>query len=292
MSPLRRGLPPPATAGVRVAADRHFRRPDERPGRRRKPALVRRAVAALVLFLAVVAAGTWAVRRVLSARILTVEQVTISGNSRVAAADIAALVDDLRHESILQVDLDRYRRRLIDMPWIASATLVRVLPRTVEIRITERVPIALARQEELLYLVDDLGTIIDEFGPQYRSFDLPVVDGLFAAGTTVRDGVNQTRMHAATDFLAAVGAAPQFKSRVSEIDVTDPHDVVVILGDNPTMLHVGESQYVDRLRRFVELVAAKPDWLLESVDLRFDGRIIVRPAGRGLGPAAAKQKGR
>ena len=31
-----------------------------------------------------------------------------------------------------------------------------------------------------LYLVDASGDVIDEFGPQYAEFDLPIVDGLVA----------------------------------------------------------------------------------------------------------------
>ena len=36
-----------------------------------------------------------------------------------------------------------------------------------------------------LYLIDQRGAIIDEFGPNYAEFDLPIIDGL-AAGAAGR----------------------------------------------------------------------------------------------------------
>jgi len=301
MSSLRRGLPAPATAGVRVPADKHFRRPDERPGRRRRSsALLTRVVVFGLAFVAVVATGTWAIERVIQSSMFAVRSIVVRGNSRLSARDIEALVDDVRHESILRVDLERYRRRLLDCPWVATAAVWRVLPSTVEIQITERVPMALARQEELLYLVDDLGTIIDEFGPQYRALDLPVVDGLLPApGGT--GSVDVARLRIATDFLAAIGAAPEFKSRVSEADVTDAHDVVVMLDDDPVALHLGDQQFVERLKRYAQLAPSLRDRFkaVASVDLRFDDRLVVRPAGAPgaagaavASSAAAREKGR
>ena len=47
---------------------------------------------------------------------------------------------------------------------------------------TERHPLAIGRIGEELYLVDEHGAIIDEFGPRYADLDLPILDGL-ATGT-------------------------------------------------------------------------------------------------------------
>jgi cell division protein FtsQ len=279
MTPLRRGLPVPATAGVRVNSDKHFRRPDVRPNRRRRWGLTRRRVLALgVVSLAVLAGIVWLANRVIGSSALAVRSIVVHGNTRLSLAEIDALIGDLRQQSILRVNLDQYRRRLMDSPWLASASLWRVLPSTVEIQVVERVPMALARQEDLLYLVDDIGTIIDEFGPRYRAFDLPVVDGLLPAASAAKGTVDAARVKVTAQFLEAIGTAPEFASHVSQIDVKDAHDVVAILDTDPVQLHLGDRQFVERLRRYVELAPTFRDQFkaIDSIDLRFDGRAIVR----------------
>jgi cell division septal protein FtsQ len=129
-----------------------------------------------------------------------------------------------------------------------------------------------------LYLVDDMGTIIDEFGPRYRAFDLPVVDGLLTAASAAGGTADAARLKVTTQFLEAIGAAPEFAPHVAQIDVTDAHDVVVILDSDPVLLHLGDRQFVERLRRYVELAPTLHDHFkaIDSVDLRFDERAIVR----------------
>jgi cell division protein FtsQ len=279
VTPLRRGLPVPATAGVRVNSDKHFRRPDVRPNRRRRWGLTkRRALALGVMSLAVLAGIAWLANRVIGSSALAVRSIVVHGNMRMSAGEIDALIGDLRQQSILRVDLNQYRQRLMDAPWVASASLWRVLPSTVEVQLAEKVPMAIARQEDLLYLVDDLGTIIDEFGPRYRAFDLPVVDGLLTTASAVKGTVDAARLKVTAQFLEAIGAAPEFASHVSQIDVKDAHDVVAILDTDPVLLHLGDRQFVERLRRYVELAPTLRDQFkaIESIDLRFDGRAIVR----------------
>jgi cell division septal protein FtsQ len=279
VTPLRRGLPVPATAAVRATADKHFRRPDMRPNRRRRWTLTwRRAALLAVAGLGLIGAAGWLAHRVIGSSALAVRSVVVRGNSRLSTPDVEAIVGDIRGESILRVDLDRYRQRLLDAPWVSSATLWRVLPSTVGIQIVERTPMVIARQEELLYLVDDTGTIIDEFGPRYRAFDLPVVDGLLPAAAAAGGTVDAARLKVTAQFLDAIGAAPEFRSRVSQVDVTDAHDVVAILGTDPAMLHLGDREFVERLRRYVEMAPQLRDQFkaIDAVDLRFDERVFVR----------------
>ncbi len=67
--------------------------------------------------------------------------------------------------------------------------------------------------------------------------------------------------------------------RISQIDVASAHDAVVLLDQDPALVHVGDEQFVERLQRYLELHEALhsrvPD--IEYVDLRFDDRVYVRP---------------
>ena len=121
---------------------------------------------------------------------------------------------------MLTVDLEAWRRKLLTSPWVADAAMRRVLPGTVAVAIAERRPLGVGRIGSHLYLIDDRGLIIDEFGPNYAEFDLPVIDGL---GTAPRDGgplIDGTRAALAVRLLAALQGRSDLAARVSQIDVT------------------------------------------------------------------------
>ena len=56
----------------------------------------------------------------LHASALQVRRITVHGNVRLSSGEVRALVDGLRGTSILTADLPRYRRRLLESPWVAD----------------------------------------------------------------------------------------------------------------------------------------------------------------------------
>jgi cell division protein FtsQ len=270
-------------AGVQAPADRHYRRPDVRPARRRRLGARLLRIARLGAPALVVTAGLfWVGQIVLESRLLAVSRVVVRGNDRLSAADIDALLEGLRGQNILEVDFERYRRQLLASPWIASVTLWRLLPATVEVRVVERVPMALARLADELYLVDRDGVIIDEFGPEHREFDLPIVDGLVRSPAGGGSLVDPDRVRLAAQLLAALGERPGLLAQVSQIDVAIERDAVVLLDRDPVRLHLGDRQFVERLQNYLDLAPALREQFagVDYVDLRFDERVFVRAAGR------------
>jgi cell division protein FtsQ len=214
-----------------------------------------------------------------------VGRVTVRGTTRLSTAEIDALLPGLRGQHILRVDLETYGRRLLDSPWVASAAMRRVLPGTIEIRVVERAPLAIARIGQRLYLVDGEGVVMDEFGPEYQAFDLPVVDGLVDPGGAVDPG-RAALTHA---FLQALRNAPALRQRVSQIDVSRDGDVAVLLAGDPTLVHLGDTRFLDRLRTYEELAPTLQGRLkdIDYVDMRFDERVYVKSKG-SLALATAK----
>ena len=90
-------------------------------------------------------------------------------------------LDGMRGQNISASTSSSIDSRLLESPWVESAELWRVLPSTVQVRIVERTPLAVARLRGQLFLVDVAGVIIDSYGPRYGDLDLPVVDGLLTA---------------------------------------------------------------------------------------------------------------
>ena len=274
---VRRGLPP-AAAGIPAPADRRFRRADFKPARRRRLGqLAWRIGRVLAAAGVILAALSWGTSVVLSSSLLQVNHVVVRGNVRLSVGEVETLLDGIRSENILRVDFDRYRRRLMDSPWVERVTLWRVLPSTVEVRVVERSPMVIARVASQLYLVDHQGVIIDEFGPQYRDFDLPIVDGLITPSAARGSLVAPERIRLLDALVRSLDAHPALRDRLSQVDVSNPRNAVVLLDGDPAFLHLGDTRFVERLQLYFDLAPTLAERLagIDYVDLRFDERIYV-----------------
>jgi cell division protein FtsQ len=269
---------------VAAPADRRFRRAHVKPSRRRhdwrrvvKPA-ARTALVAMVLAYALYRGAIVAAH----AHVLQIEHVIVKGNDRLSTEDVLQVLNGLRGESLVWTDLDAWRRRLLTSPWISDAALRRSLPSTVEVVVSERQPMGIGRINGDMYLVDEGGVVIDLYGPQYKDLDLPIIDGLSAVPAENGPLVDGTRAELAGRVIAAIRPRPEIARRLSQIDVTDTHNASVILTGDQAIVQLGDDQFLQRLQSYLDLASALRERVpnIDAVDLRFDDRIYVRPAGK------------
>jgi cell division septal protein FtsQ len=221
-------------------------------------------------------AGRWA----FASRVLTVTRITVSGNQRMSSGEVRALLSEALGASMVTIDLESWRQRLLTAPWVADAAIRRLLPGTLAVAIEERQPMGVGRLDDALFLVDDTGTIIDEFGPNYAELDLPVIDGLVSprGGDTL---VETGRAALAGRLVAELQRRPDLAQRISQIDVSDGRDAVVVLKGDAAHVRVGDGRFAERLQSYLDLAPTLREQVpnIDYVDLRFDERVYVRSQG-------------
>lgn len=271
-------------SAVAAPADRRFRRALVKPSRKRRkwqavvrPILRYGVIAAVLLYCAYRGLGV-----VAHAHVLKVDRIVVRGNERLSRGEVLAVLNGLRGESLIWTDLEGWRRRLLATAWVRDAALRRSLPSTVEVDVLERRPIGIGRIRGDMYLVDDHGIVIDQYGPQYADLDLPIIDGLSGFAPEAGSAIDEPRAELAARLLATLKANPDIVQRLSQIDVRDPHNAAVIVTGDTAVIQLGEDQFLPRLQSYFDVAATLhervPD--IDSVDLRFDNRIYVRPAGK------------
>ena len=266
---------------VAVAADKRFRRAHVKPGRRRRSWRRLAAPAARYAVIgAAIALGMYEASGIAAqAHALRIEKIAVKGNERVSKAEVARVLDGLVGQSLVWTDLNRWRGRLMQSPWIRDVAMRRSLPSTIEVFVSERTPMSLARIHGELFLMDEHGVILDRNGPQYRNFDLPIVDGLSIHPGETGPVADESGAELAARVITSLKTRPAIAARLSQIDVSDVHNAAVIL-DDPTVIQLGDDQFLQRVESYLGLASALRGRVanIDYVDLRFDDRIYVRPS--------------
>ena len=282
------------TFGLRSPSDRRFRRAQVKPSGRKGAGLRRAKLAAklaLLGTLTTLGAGR-AIAIVTESPAMRVSLINLHGNDRLSRGEALALLADLRGQNILAVDLGSWRDRLLTSPWVETAVVRRVLPGTIDVVVRERTPMGIARLGRDLYLVDQHGVVIDEYGPVYSDLDLPVIDGLASAPRHGTPLVDERRTALVARLLGDVAGHARLSAQLSQIDVRDAHDAVVLLDGDTVMLRLGDRDFAARLQGYLDVASALKERVaaIDTVDLRFGERMYVRPLGNdGGGPEPASR---
>jgi cell division protein FtsQ len=232
---------------------------------------------------------------------LRIRQLTIQGHRQLKLADVRLRARGLEGQNILRADLAAARRSLLGSPWIAEATLRRQLPSTVEIQIVERQPVALARLARGgLHLIAADGTVLAP-ASSAPSLDLPIADGLAAvpgrayvapgAGVGIPARVDPERAGLVGQLVEGLRHEDGLLELVSQVDVTDVEDAVVLLGDDPARIHLGHEDFARRVRAYRDLAPTLLQHVdaIDTADVRYDGRVFVRPARGRPAPQAGNE---
>lgn len=222
---------------------------------------------------------------------LRISHVAVQGLRHLSASEVRSRVRTLEGTNIVRADLEAARRRLLGSPWIADATLRRQLPATIEIAIEERQPVALARfARGGLQLIAEDGMVLGPVGAAQAGLDLPIADGLTPVpgrslsgpglGVGIPARVDPERAGLIGRLVESLRQDDGLLALVSEVDVTDVEDAVVLLGDDPARVHLGHEDFARRVRAYRDLAPTVLQHVdaIDSADVRYDGRVFVRPA--------------
>jgi cell division protein FtsQ len=221
------------------------------------------------------------------------DQIEIDGNQFVSRDAVTEKFTADLGKSILRVPLDARRQALEAIPWVAQATVERALPNRIRIELVERTPVAFLRSGNQLALVDASGTILDR--PLQGNFAFPVVSGI---SDSVAPDDRAERMHLYVEFMKDIELArPGSAQQVSEVDISSAGDLRASLtgllpGDQaatPVLAHFGNDDFVNKYRLLLENIAtwSASAGRLQSVDLRFNGQVIVNPESNITAHASA-----
>ncbi|MCO5730293.1 cell division protein FtsQ/DivIB [Rhizobium sp. SSA_523] len=207
-----------------------------------------------------------------SAAGFAIEKVRVSGNAQTSEIEILQLLGLDGTSSLVSLDVEAARLKLIELPWVESAEVRKVYPDTIDVALRERQAFAIWQHGSELSLIERDGQVI-----------APLRDNKFASLPLF---VGRDAEKNATEFLDEMANWPDIRNRVQAFVRVASRRWDLHLG-NGVVIMLPEDNLDQALKLLTEFEAK--EGVLErdiaSIDLRLPDRTAVR-----LTPDAAERR--
>jgi cell division septal protein FtsQ len=211
---------------------------------------------------------------------LKMDRIIVEGATILQVKDVVALAQAQPRTRVSQIDLYEVRKRLLRQPFIRAATVNRLYPGTISIRIEERRPIGLLSAGQMRY-VDAEGMVLP-YVSSAVTVDLPAISGVDGAQNAEVGKI--FRQKDLAEAITILETAQEVDSAVyhfiSEVNMQNGRDVILYSSDVVVQIYLGRG---DVARKLVTLQAfwsafAKTSDVenVESLDLRYEDQVVVK----------------
>jgi len=214
--------------------------------------------------------------------LLKPDQIELSGNHIVSREAVVQQFVHDHNRSVLRVALDTRRGQIEQIPWVESASVQRILPNHIRVELTERTPVAFARNGNELALIDAHGVILER--PQGEDLRFPIVSGV---SEDVPRDQREKRMQVYQEFTKGIDLVRAGSSEgLSELDLSNPKDLRVVMTGlaGPTdsqavTIHFGAGEFTGKYKMLVDNFS---QWQantgrVQSIDLQYMRQVVVNP---------------
>ena len=198
---------------------------------------------------------------------LTIQGLKYTNKTKV----LRAFREDFGH-SIFAAPLDERRRRLLGIDWVEDASVSRVWPDRLVVRLRERTPVAYVYSRAGVLLIDAHGALLDQ--PPQSHFAFPVLNG-------VREDQSEEERRERVRMLLLFQQEMGYLAKdLSEVDVSDIDNLRVVaqVDRRAVELIIGDTNFAARYQNFMshypEIHKHSPE--VKTFDLRLDDRITAK----------------
>ncbi len=285
LSPRGRG-PAPVDHGERSAfiarqrvgrASARAHRPRAKLRRRRWRRRLAMAAAAVLIF----GVQAFAVRWVLTAPRFAVGAVEVRGASRVPTERILAAAAIVPGTNLWRLNPDAVVARVLAVPEIRRAEVVRQFPNRLTIQVEERRPFTLVHGGRLHWM-DEEGRLIGEEREAVTP-PVPVITGLTDEELVSMRTAPTPKARAAIALIRTLlRAGSALAAEISEIDMSRREGPVLYTVDG-IEVRLGEEDWDERLARLEGVLSqvAAGEGAVSAIDLRFRDQVVLKRGGQG-----------
>jgi cell division protein FtsQ len=220
--------------------------------------------------------GFYGIRYLHQADFFRLERVHVENNLRLSEEEILSAAEVRPGMSLFDIHPEEVGARIEGLDWVKTASVERIFPRELRIRLAERKPVAVMKLDHFYYLdPDGVPFKLLEVGDR---LDFPVVTGIDRERFLTDPEVSGKIMPAVLQLLAELNRRKSFNAgEVSEIHVDEQGELHILAVNGGLPIRVGRELFagkLDRLERIYDDLRPRLA-ALQGIDLNVPGQVIV-----------------
>ncbi len=210
-----------------------------------------------------------------TSKLFEIKNVNISRGEMVKAEEVQNLSGYRPGINIFSINMERSSRRILTNAWIKEVTIRRILPDTVEILLSERMPRAMVALDHLYY-VDDECNVFKKVDPG-EPVNFPVITGLNRDEILTGNEYGKNSIRMALRLLDLIERSGMDED-ISEINIDKIYGLSFFTKKGAVQVKLGFTDYEEKLMKFKKVMEdlrarnTEPSY----INLKYEGKAIVK----------------
>ena len=186
----------------------------------------------------------------LSTPYFEIKEISVRGLKELTEQDVLTQAAMTPRQNLLSVNVDALAGRISANPWVKNIHVGRELPNRIVLAIKERNPVALVKQSNGLYLMDNEGNVFKKLDKN-DEVDLPILTGV-----DVKEKEKSRLLLSTLNLLQTMSASNRYSylGTIAEVNVRDVVGVS-LLTDTGLYLKLGTDNYEKKLNTLSVVMA-------------------------------------
>jgi cell division protein FtsQ len=217
--------------------------------------------------------------KVISAPLLKLEEIEITGIKKLDRSDILDAMGLRRGQCTLNIDTEQVAERLRKLPAVREASLRLELRGRIVVDIVEREPAAIVKCGDQNMQMDFEGILFAEATPDGKGA-LPLITGLCGSNPKKGDSVTARSLEQIKELLAAIDSSKSWLAgtAINECRLNE-NGFTLVLGERAVPVDIGKGafeQKIAKLRKVINTLNER-NWtdLVTRIDLDYPGKAYL-----------------
>ena len=208
-----------------------------------------------------------------------INEINLLGHQRLSNEELSPWIGSIIGKNIFQLELDGISKRLVEHPWIQSASARRVFPQGIYVEIKERTPFAKIQMEQV-YVMDNYGVLL---GADLRGTNkLPTITGIKMKNPKIGSNVADEEIIHGLKMMRSLNQLPMFeKNPIDNVHISSRYRITFSTNTQDVKVHMRPEIAQESFKNLVLALGAieKNEKDLSYIDLSFKNRVVVKHRG-------------
>jgi len=209
----------------------------------------------------------------------SINEINLVGHKRLSNEELSSWIEPIIGKNIFKLELDRISKRLVEHPWIQSASARRVFPQGIYVEIKERTPFAKIQMEQV-YVMDNYGVLL---GIDLRGANkLPTITGIKMKNPKIGSNVADEEIIHGLKMMRSLNQLPMFeKNPIDNVHISSRYRITFSTNTQDVKVHMRPEIAQESFKNLVLTLGAieKNEKDLSYIDLSFKNRVVVKHRG-------------